>query len=408
MEPVITKLKEKGYLITKKNSSSAKLEINDVNLLVTLYYPSEISYNGQRFYFEPYTEKFEKIAYYMPEDTKEKTLTSTDGNFEVIPQNDLSLSNIFGEPADTVSIIVADKNELNGNDLYGNLVYGIRPIGYISETPINIRFDLEESAPEAINSEDTKIEWYEPTSQTWNALENTKQKDSIISIDTRYATYYGIGKSKSAPKKIPSISLKNNFVKNTPELIYTNDQSFNSVPSSVSSGSFTVPKKTYSDVSGNIEQIYNKIKDDMEATYPLILNPDCSVPFNGAFCYTGNVNECGSIGIHCNSQTYAQDDEFLNTLFRHELTHNLQQNNDGCAAGDPIREWGAEYYSASTYYKFIVNGKAIGSQDYADILKEKGCSDEDIMDLAFCKKGSYELECFQENKISAYTESGLS
>ncbi len=145
---------------------------------------------------------------------------------------------------------------------------------------------------------------------------------------------------------------------------------------------------------GTYMEIYEKIKNDMGSSmelYPVSPSGECQPPSPIAYWCWRVSGSCGN-GIYCKEEaltgaSIAQ----LNTLFRHELTHSLQGSCGGTITnGLGVRsEWGAEYYSGSTYYRFKVKGQWLTAQQLGEAMKNSGCSESMLMNAAFCKGGAY-------------------
>ncbi|MCM2325990.1 MAG: hypothetical protein NDI94_06005 [Candidatus Woesearchaeota archaeon] len=405
----LTKLEEKGLNVTDADITVV-LEINDVNAIVTIIYPVSISLGSSTYVYDGYEETFEKQRVIEPQDTVGKNVVSSDNNFLISSDEPLQFIDIYGKPVKKDIVLkIADKREFDGEELESSLVYGITPIGQFSKEPITIKLYVEGFVPPELYNK-IRIAWYNPLSNTWMYYADAKVKDGAITTDVHYTSYYGLTTSRPTPNNVPTLGTSQPMIPGLNEPIPQGTSGFGS--SSGFTGSYTPPDTSYNNVPGNdVKKIYDTIKAEMHANYVLSVDPNC-VP-EGGFCWTGSTDRCGVAAIYCTERIYSMSNSELNLLFRHELTHNLQQNNGGCASDDrPMKEWGAEYYAGSTYYAFVMEeGKLLAHVAAEKMLEQPGCTEEILKNAAFCSSASdvalMKEKCLKANELSAYGNSGL-
>lgn len=372
MAELFSKIIDKGFNISKEEAS-VNLEINDVNLIVTINYPVVISYKDMMFFFKDYIITFERVNIIKLDEIKDGNIFSTDNKLKLEIAENIEITDINNEIVDEILIKVADKKEFGDNKLEGNLVYGILPINRFANDQIGISIDV--SNLDDVLVEDLRIAWFEPNSGQWGFLP-TEYENGHLKSKTTYTSYFGVIQKQENPQNIPLLNTGSTLPEDLNSLL----------------GGIDSPPIDYSlYLDGELNDIFNKIKAEMGGTYPLNPNSDCA-PLNGAYCYVGYVETCGMTAVHCNVQTInGEEKEFINKLFRHEITHNLQQINGGYPGHRIKNEWGAEYYAKTTYYRFLVNGEWIGASELAQKMIDKGCTEEELQDAMVSKSGSYEV-----------------
>jgi len=138
---------------------------------------------------------------------------------------------------------------------------------------------------------------------------------------------------------------------------------------------------------------------EMGGTYSLSLNPMCTNPpfiTGSTVCRTGYSEQCGLTAVHCNPARLGGD---LNMLFRHEVVHNLQQMNGGCAGVSQLTEWGAEFISNSGYYTFKLDGVPVKTPQVTAVFSQK-CSETQLKALALCQDTSLWNLCSQGHSVT--------
>jgi hypothetical protein len=288
------------------------------------------------------------------------------------------------EKEDFMIVRLEDKKEKNGVLLDANLIYGLLPIQYISSSPIKLCFYIDKLLPDKnIPYSELRIVFWNPNSEKWGVVP-TKYEKGCLSGEINYTTFYGVMKV-FVPKNMPSASFG----------------PWDSLPAST----INAPSPNFNIYSsGASNQIFEQIRSEMGGPWPLIDNQDCvgQVVYTGAYCAAASTN-CGN-GIHCKTNAFSLNPTSQNLLFRHEITHSIQIMNDlsmaTCHYQSPRREWGAEYYTDTGCYEFIVNGKGkYSARQLGEEMKNKNsaCTDELFMKAAFCEPGSYEqleqLDC---------------
>ncbi|MEM4397348.1 MAG: hypothetical protein QW757_01835 [Candidatus Woesearchaeota archaeon] len=141
----------------------------------------------------------------------------------------------------------------------------------------------------------------------------------------------------------------------------------------------TTTNKEDTKYKGSYFSIFEQIKNKMKGTLPLY--NDCTDDISQyAWCWVHN--GCHGWGIYCKKEKLEiASSNYLAQLFTHELTHNLQK----ACSSSVESEWGAEYYSGSRYYCFKVNNQWLKADKVAEIMKKNGCSDEMLIETAFCR-----------------------
>ncbi|MFH2019961.1 MAG: hypothetical protein ABIJ34_00975 [archaeon] len=383
MSPFLQDIAVRGMDVERVDTPSALLEINDLNAIVTIKYPVKVSTKSDSYIFPDYVQKFERVT--IIDEKNINNAVSADTNFILSAPDGIRIYGPYDEEFANLYIKVSDKREIGCDELLGNLVYGVYPLGYYSDEPITIKLDIDKIAPWLTDRDKLRIAWQDPDSKKCTFLENSKYKDGMLQADTKYITFFGIGK--------PSVSTSGYPYQSTGE---------------GTSGSFNTPAGDFEPVQGTAQVIYDGIKAEMGGTYSLFKNNECVPP--GAYCFTGWSARCpnGEAAIYCNDAIYSIDEGALNTLFRHEITHNLQQNNK-CAFDTAKSEWGAEYYSGSNYYNFAITSPTItrsgmSAAEVGTELEKAGCIKSELLDAAFCKGGnigSYTQKCDVE--ITGYS-----
>ncbi len=207
--------------------------------------------------------------------------------------------------------------------------------------------------------------------------ESSTLKFCIETGETVYA--YSRYKYSELPVNVRfAVTMHSEGVKEIPEMEY-------SEPSTIQSTGEYSPG-TGEIYDGPHMEIFNQVKADMGGTYKLYT--DCTNDINkNAWCWVHS--GCHGIGIYCKrDKLESAGKETLNTLFKHEITHNLQHMQGGCS-GQISSEWGAEYNSGSKYYRFIRNGKEWTAQQLAQILISNGCSPSLLQKAAICNSAAY-------------------
>lgn len=401
----LEKLKEKGMSI-KDAEAIVTLDINEVNAIVKIDYPVSIRYRSFDYTFQEYTQTFEKITRFKPEEVLENAVFSEDKNLIIEPGSVLELKDIKGKPAKEIYIKVSDKRDVNGDELEGNLVYGIYPIGYFSEDPIRIKLYVDNIYHDSLSIEKIRLAWQNPFSGKWYYFSDTSVEDGYIAADVHYSTNYGLIKEIPLPSGVPMLSTED-VHQGLNEAIPSGSSEFSTSGGLVGS---TAPEIGYEMVNGDVEKIFYQIKSEMGGTYDLAIVPDC-VP-KGAYCWVGASNMCSPAAVYCTGVVNSISNEEKNKLFRHEIAHNIQQNNNGCPySATALKEWGPEYYSGSTYYGFVMEKGKMLAQDAADLmLTRPGCTEQMVKDAAFCVPGAYEQlvkYCLKPGELSGYGDSGM-
>jgi hypothetical protein len=384
MLPYISELGKKGYTIKKEKATVASLDVNENTLVVKILYPVEVTGENTRFTFSKYTKTFERIKNINLKDVKDKLVLSSDGVLKLEFKDNGNLVNMYGDEKEEFMIIrLEDKSERKGGLLNGNLIYGLLPIQYISSSQIKLCFYLDKLLPDKnIPYSELKIVFWNPNSGKWGVVP-TKYENGCLSGEINYTTFYGVMKTFT-PFSTPSASFG----------------PWDTLPVSA----INAPSPNFNIyTSGASNQIFEQIRAEMGGPWPLIDNQDCvgQVVYSGAYCAAASTN-CGN-GIHCKTNAFSLNPTSQNLLFRHEITHSIQIMNDlsmtTCHFESPRKEWGAEYYSDTQCYKFIANGETYTARQLAEEMKSKNpaCTDDLLMDAAFCKPGSYDklkdLDC---------------
>ncbi len=384
MQPYLESQKEKGFNIKKEKTTSSALEVNENTINVKIIFPVDITRGDTRFSFSDYTKTFERLKKVDLKDVKNKPVVSSDGVIKLEFEDNGELSSMYGDGVQDFMIVrLEDKVERNGGLLAGNLIYGLLPVQYISSSPINICFYLDKLLPGSdIKIEDLRVMFWNPNSNRWGLLES-QYKDGCLGAKVNYTTFYGVIKVYS-PVVLGEVSFN----------------PWDNLPGST----INAPPPDFEIYRGSSNEIFEKVRADMGGPWPLIDDPQCAqnVITSGAFCIA-SAGDCGT-GIYCLPNINSMDDAKQNLLFRHEITHSIQIMNDIegdiCASGSPRREWGAEFYSDTQCYDFIIDGKGkYSARQLAEEMKTKNpeCTEDLLMDAAFCNPGSYEkleeLDC---------------
>ena len=372
MDPFMLILEDKGYEIIKK-SPSAVIEVNNNTLVITVNYPQKIMYEENEFEFEDYTQTLSRIVYLELENIDENPMISSDNLFQIDLDEDTKIIDIYGEDVDAIFLKIGDKDEFLDAAVSSNLVYGILPIASILNEPMTICFDPK-LVPDIDNIEDLRIAWFNPFSEEWGFIE-TEHDENCVSAEIIYTTYYGLVNKRDPPEGVPIHD------PNAENPAYTTSGIGNSRP----------PNPNYEIYGGPYAEAFDDINAEMGGPYDLNLNPNCVLGGSQVFCFVGYVEPgCHATAVHCNAAKLAgMDPVEREVLFRHEITHSIQQKNGGCPAGDRrYSEFGSDYYAKSNYYSFVANGVSYSADELANKMMEKGCTEDDIMDLAFCTGGA--------------------
>jgi hypothetical protein len=372
MNPFMLILENKGYEIIKKEASS-NIEINENTLIVTIIYPQKIKYEENEFEFNDYTHTLSRIVYLDLKDIDENPIISSDNLFRVDLDEDVKIIDIYGEDVEAIYLRIGDKDEFENAQVTSNLVYGLLPTGSTLSKPTRICID-KNLIPVTVSIDDLRIAWYNPYSEKWGFID-AKQDESCIYADITYATYYGLVEKRDAPNGIPG------FNSDDENPAYTTSGGF---------GNSRPPNPNYKIYGGPYAEAFDKINSEMGGPYDLNLNSDCVYGDSQVFCFVGYVEAgCHATAVHCDAgKLNGMDEVEREVLFRHEITHSLQQKNGGCPIGDRrYSEWGSDYYAKSNYYSFVVDGVPYSADELADKMMEKDCTEDDMMDLAFCTKG---------------------
>ncbi len=137
------------------------------------------------------------------------------------------------------------------------------------------------------------------------------------------------------------------------------------------------PTKIY---TGTYQSIFEQARASMGGTANLYT--DCTSDIaDWAWCWVHS--GCHGYGIYCKHDKLAYaSSTTLSKLFVHELMHTFQS----CGGNSIYSEWGAEYYSGSQYYCFLVGGTWIHAQEVGQIMRTQGCSDAQLVSTAYCRQ----------------------
>jgi hypothetical protein len=377
MQPFIESLEEKGFTI-KKSPSDSKLEVYDKTLVVSIDYPADISKDAFRFSFTQFTKTFEREVEINLDEIGKLSVSSSDNMARVDFSGKTELYDIYGGRADDFIIVkVTDKREKKGQELEGNLIYCILPIELLPSSPTKICLYPDDLIPGVKDLSKLKISWWNPESNKWGFLE-TEYKNNCLQATLNYTTCFGIVENDEIfGELMPGES---------PE------------ESGFYSSLIDAPNPEYNIFPGGYDEIFNRINAEMKGPYILDLNPACAAKAGGtAYCFVGAMKGCDT-AVHCMpDKINSMGEREKNILFRHEITHSIQQINDArnsqCGPR-PLakREWGAEYYSGSTYYTFSLGNTKYTAVQLVEYLKENGCTatDDDFLKAAFCETGAYD------------------
>ncbi len=374
---------DKGYDIIKISENNADIQVNEINLIVNISYPIEIKKRTSIFRFENFIETFDRSINYKLSDIGKKLVYSTDRLVNLNIEENTQLTDLYGDPAEDIVIVkLSDKREKNGEELYSNLIYCILPIQHVFTKDVELKLDVESLIPGILDYEDLRVAWWDPRADEWGFLPS-KYEMGYITAEIEYTTCFGL------------------IINNGPE--FGNfEQGLDDEAEGFSESLINVPPPEYQMHSGKYDEIFYKIRQEMGGTYTLNDVSKCVLGPSSTYCYVGTPAGCGT-KIHCKREKLASLDEHsLNMLFRHEITHNLQQVNGGCISQRIYSEWGAEYYSGSNYYSFLLNGEWHTAAQLGEKLKQEGCSEEELNSMAFCEPGSIESasHCFIGKEIA--------
>lgn len=371
MNYIFKELEKKGYYI-KKGTTGIDVIINEKEIFLNINYSTKISKNNLNLEFNKYKKKLNKELIISLNDLdKNNEFYSSDKLFKISLDKNLEVYDFQGNKIEKIIIKLEDKSKLKGNELVSNIVYGILPMNLFSSKNIKICFDNE--LFENKDLEKLKIAWYFDKDEKWGFLEPFLE-ENYLCTNVSYTTFYGLKYKEDQPENIPSS--ENNL----------EDEDFFNLDSNF------IPKIKFELYNDNSYiDIFNKINKEMNGPYKLNLNPNCVLGPSSVYCFVGYVNNCGLTAVHCRGDKLnSMPKDKLNILLRHEITHSLQQKNQGCVLNRIASEFGAEYYSGSNYYTIIVNGKKYNAQELGEEMKKLGCSEEEILNTAFCVKGAIE------------------
>lgn len=120
----------------------------------------------------------------------------------------------------------------------------------------------------------------------------------------------------------------------------------------------------------------------------------------GGWCYAAQGT------VYCDMSRIPES--AYNTIFRHEVMHFVQVWYFDYQTDRKYREWGADYMSNNGgWYCVVVNGVSMRATTAAEIFKrEGGCTEEDLINLAYRKADSADPNCaayFHSSLTSAET-----
>jgi hypothetical protein len=381
MQPYLESLEKRAYTV-KKGTPSSSFDVFDKTIVVTIMYPVVITKENFKFSFDTFTKTFEREKEIDLDQEMKQSVASTDGLARIDFSDKTGLYDIYGKKATDIMIVkVSDKREKEGGELKGNLIYCLLPFEYMPDKPTKICLYASDLLPSDTDHAKLKISWLDPRSKDWGFLK-TEIKNGCLQATINYTTCFGL------------IEKDGEFGELAPGASTEETEFFNSL--------ISAPPPDYQIYPGYYDDVFNKIREEMGGPYDLDLNPVCVPPGTNAYCYVGSYGGCNT-KIHCLPDKIISmtDDQEKNMLFRHEITHSIQQVNDAqnheCGPR-PLakREWGAEYYSGSNYYSFTLKetgNTAYTARQLVEYLKSRpGCTatDEDFQKAAFCESGSYE------------------
>ncbi|MEM5801183.1 MAG: hypothetical protein QW350_02230 [Candidatus Aenigmatarchaeota archaeon] len=143
---------------------------------------------------------------------------------------------------------------------------------------------------------------------------------------------------------------------------------------------------SYPIYSGSFQEIFDQIKSELGLNVNLY--DDCVGIPDWAWCWV--TSGCNGFGVYCKFNVLQSlSEDKLNKLFRHELAHVIQSQFSCYSAAQS--EWGADFYAGSNYYNLkLSDSSCMKATEIAALLLQKGCSEEDIKDGAFCKISALE------------------
>ena len=401
MSDLLILLKDRGYKIVEEETST-NVEINDKNLLITIIYPIQLSKEDQKFTFEDYSIKFEKHNIIKLNKVGDQGLISSSDRNLNIELQDIEFVDYMGNEINEINLLVVDSRYFEKEDLENYLTYGILPLNVYASDPFELRFDLKSMGFDEAEYNNLAIAWWVIGTNQWGTLES-RIEEGVLVASTRYTTFFGIAKKQEINGFSNIEPPINNGMQS--DLLLNSNALIPKINYDISS--FSKNTNVY---SGEANKIFNTIKQEIyeeysipEKGYVLTTNQDCVNNFisSGALCATGSSTGCGILGVHCKSSVLSLSEEDINTLFRHEITHSIQQIKEGCPVGDVARsEWGAEYMSDSEYYQFVLDGEGVKAAQISSVMLES-CSESELVQVAICEPNANDL--WQKCLLSKHT-----
>ncbi|NTV24293.1 MAG: hypothetical protein HGA85_08060 [Nanoarchaeota archaeon] len=361
-------------LIIRRELPTCERKISDKRVVVDLKYPIQIESKNAKTRFDGFTFTLNR-----EQDSFFTTAIAPDNLFIVQFAENTRVYNISGEDTRKVTLRIADKTEFSNESIEPNLAYGILPLNSFISPPaeLSIIFSGDKT--------DMKIGWWNPDTNSWGFLPTVFEGDTA-KANISYTAYYSIVEERSGPEDIPLPEEDT-----TPPPAYT-PPPVAPGPDPITPPPVTPPPTPGTQYSGNYLQIYEQVRQEMNGPYALIVNPRCDSALQPqVYCYVGWFSGCGQLGVVCKGDKLsATSPAELNSLFRHEITHSIQQKNGGCP-GDFVKgEWGGDYIGQTSYYSFKANGVVYSAAQLASQMISKGCNVEELRNAAFCVPGAHE------------------
>ncbi|MEM2139310.1 MAG: hypothetical protein QXM96_04115 [Candidatus Woesearchaeota archaeon] len=359
--------------------------VSEKRLIVKIDYNLIIIKDNNFFELKSYEKVFDREVLVDLRDNKKKIIYSSDKLFKVEIEENTKFFDIKGNEIKDIFIIrIEDKNNLFGEKLESNIIYGLLPTDIYTSKSIKICFDNLFIKGKDIDK--LKISWFFKEDKKWGYLNGNKE-EFCFGTNVNFTTYYGLTYKEEPISGIP------NSIKDLEEETFFNNLQQNNLNNQVNNNLANTNNINYQiyPINNDVLNLFNQINNEMNGPYKLNLNPNCVLGGKQVYCFVGYVPNCHIVAVNCDlNKLNTMSDKELNLLLRHEITHSIQQKNNGCSYKNNI-EWGAEYYSGTSYYRCPINGKIYTARQIGEEMKKKGCSEEDILNAAFCVPGALDI-----------------